>query len=55
METWKTLQNEVLRELYSSQNIVKVIKLGIMKYVLRVARMVKLKNKYETLVLKPQT
>jgi len=50
---WRRLHNEELNDLYSSPNIVRVIKLRTMRWAGHVARMGKEKGAYRVLVGKP--
>jgi hypothetical protein len=47
---WRRLHNEELHNLYASQNIIKVIKLGRLRYVGHAARMGETRNGYNILV-----
>jgi len=51
---WMRLHNEELNDLYSSPNIVRVIKLGRMRWAGHVARMVEGRGVYRFLVGKPE-
>ena len=51
---WKRLHNEVLNDLYSSPNIVRVIKSRRMRWAGHVARMVEERGLYRVLVGKPK-
>jgi len=51
---WRRLHNEELNDLYSSPNIVRVIKLRRMRWVGHVARMAEEKVVYRVLVGKPE-
>jgi len=50
---WRKLHNEELNDLYCSPNIMRVIKLGRMRWVGHVARMGKRRGLYRVLVGKP--
>jgi hypothetical protein len=51
---WRKLQNEELRDLYSSPSIIKIIKLRRMRWVDHVARMGEKRNAYRLLVGNPE-
>ena len=51
---WRKLYNEELNDLYSSPNIVRVIKSRRMRWVGRVARMGKTRGVYRVLVGEPE-
>jgi hypothetical protein len=51
---WRKLHNEELHGLYSSPNIMRVIKLRRMRWARRVARMGEMRNTYKSLVGKPE-
>jgi hypothetical protein len=51
---WRKLHNEQLNDLYSSPNIVRVIKLRIMRWAGHVARMGEGRGVYRVLVGKPE-
>jgi len=51
---WRRLHNEELNDLYSSPNIVRVIKLSRMRWAGHVARMGKERGVYRVLVGKPE-
>ena len=51
---WRRLHNEELNDLYSSPNIVRVIKLGRMRWAGHVARMGEERGVYRVLVWKPE-
>jgi hypothetical protein len=51
---WRKLHNEELRDLYSSQSIIRLIKLRRMRWAGHVARMGKKRNAYRVLVGKPE-
>jgi hypothetical protein len=51
---WRKLHNEELKDLYSSPNIVRVIKSRIMGWVKHVARMGEGRGVYRVLVGKPE-
>ena len=51
---WRKLHNEELNDLYSSPNIVRVIKSRIMRWAWHVARMGEGRNVYRFLVGKPE-
>jgi len=51
---WRKLYNEELNDLYSSPNIVQVIKLKRMRWVVHVARMGERRGDYRVLVGKPE-
>ena len=53
-EEWKKLHNEELIGLYSSPNIVRVIKSRRMRWAVRVARMEQGRGVYKVLVGKPE-
>jgi hypothetical protein len=55
METgeWRKLHNKELRDLYSSPNIIRVIKVRRMRWVGHVARMGEKRNAYRLLLGKP--
>jgi hypothetical protein len=52
--SWRRLHNEELHNLYTSQNVIRVIKSGGMRWVGHVASMVKTKNAHKILVGKPE-
>jgi hypothetical protein len=52
---WRKLHNQELNSLYSSLNIIMMIKSRRVKWVGHVARMEKKRNSYEVLVRKPET
>ena len=54
MGEWRRLHNEELNELYSSPNIVRVIKSRRMRWAGHVARMVEERGVYRVLVGKPE-
>jgi hypothetical protein len=51
---WRKRHNEELNDLFSSQNIVRVIKSGIIKWAVHVARMGERRGVYRILVKKPE-
>jgi hypothetical protein len=51
---WRKLHNKELRDLYSSQSIIRKIKSRRMRWVVHVARMGEKRNAYRLLVEKPQ-
>jgi hypothetical protein len=51
---WRTLHNEELTDLYSSPNIIRVIKSGRMRQARQVARIGKMRCAYRVLVGKPE-
>jgi hypothetical protein len=51
---WRKLHNEELRHLYSSPNIIRIIKSRRMKWAGHVARMGEKRNSYRLLVGKPE-
>jgi hypothetical protein len=51
---WRKLHNEVLRDLYSSLSIIRVIMSRRMRWAGRVARMGEKRNAYRLLVGKPE-
>jgi hypothetical protein len=51
---WRKLHNEELRDLYSSPNIIRIIKSRRMRWVGHVARMGEKRNAYRLLVGKPE-
>jgi hypothetical protein len=51
---WKKLHNEELRDLYSSPNIIRIIKAMKMRWAGHVARMGEKRNAYRLLVGKPE-
>jgi len=51
---WRRLHNEELNDLYSSPNILRVIKSRRMKWVGHVARMGEMRGVYRALVRKPK-
>jgi hypothetical protein len=51
---WRKLLNEELRDLYSSQSIIRIIKSRRMRWAGHVARMGKKRNAYRLLVGKPE-
>jgi hypothetical protein len=51
---WRKLHNEELHELYSSPNIIRIIKSRRMRWAGHVARMGEKKNAYRLLVGKPE-
>jgi hypothetical protein len=51
---WRKLQNEELRDLYSSPSITRIIKSRRMRWVGHIARMGKKRNAYRLLVGKPE-
>ena len=51
---WRKLHNEELNDLYSSPNIVRVIKSRRMRWVGRVSRMGERRDVYRVLVRKPE-
>ena len=51
---WRKLHNDELNDLYSSPNIVRVIKSRRMRWTGHVARMVERKGVYRALVWKPE-
>jgi len=53
-EEWRKLHNEELHDLYSSPNIVRVIKSGRMRWAGHVARMGERRGVYMVLVGKPE-
>jgi hypothetical protein len=53
-EGWRKLHNEELRDLYSSPSIIRIIKLGRMRWTGHVARMGEKRNAYRLLVGKPE-
>ena len=53
-EEWRKLHNEELNDLYSSPNIIRMIKSRIMKLAGRVARMEDRRGVYRALVGKPK-
>jgi hypothetical protein len=54
MEWWRKLHNEELRDLYSSQSIIRTIKSRRMRWVDHIARMGEKRNTYRLLVGKPE-
>jgi hypothetical protein len=53
-EGWRKLHNEELRDLYSSQSIIRIIKSKRMRLARHAARMGEKKNAYRLLVGKPE-
>jgi hypothetical protein len=53
-ETWRKLHNDELHSLYSSPNIVRLIKLRRMRWVGHVARMAEGRGVYRVLVGRPE-
>jgi hypothetical protein len=53
-EEWRKLHNEELRDLYSSPNIIRIIKSRRMRWAVQVARMGEKRNAYRLLVGKPE-
>jgi hypothetical protein len=53
-EEWRKLHNEELRDLYSSPNIIRIIKSRRMRWAGHVARMGEKRNVYRLLVGKPE-
>ena len=53
-EEWRRLHNEELNDLYSSPNIVRVVKSRRMRWAGHVARMVEERGVYRVLVVKPE-
>ena len=51
---WRTLYNKELTDLYSSPNIIRVIKSGRMRQARQVARMGEMRRAYRVLVGKPE-
>jgi hypothetical protein len=51
---WRKLHNEELRDLYSSQSIIRIIKSRRMRWAGHVARMGEKRNAYRLLVEKPE-
>jgi hypothetical protein len=51
---WRKLHNEELHNLYSSSNIIRMIKSRRMRWAVRVARMGRKRNAYRILVEKPE-
>jgi hypothetical protein len=51
---WRKLHNEELHNLYSSPNIIRMIKSRRMRWAGHVARLVPTKNAYRILVAKPE-
>jgi len=51
---WKRLHNEELHNLYASLNIIRVIESRWIKWACQVARMRRLRNAYNILVVKPE-
>jgi hypothetical protein len=51
---WRKLNNDELRDLYSSPNIIRITKSRRMSWAGRVARMVKKRNAYSLLIGKPE-
>jgi hypothetical protein len=51
---WRRLQNEELHNLYTSPNIIRVIKSRRLRWARSIARMGKLRNAYNILVGKPE-
>jgi hypothetical protein len=51
---WRRLHNEELHNLYTSQNITRMIKSRRMRWVGNVARMAEMRDAYRILVGKPQ-
>jgi hypothetical protein len=51
---WRKLQDEQLRDLYSSPSIIRIIKSRRMRWARHVARMGEKKNAYRLLVAKPE-
>jgi hypothetical protein len=51
---WRKLHNEELRDLYSSSNIIRIIKLRKMRWAGNVVRMGEKMNAYRLLVRKPE-
>jgi hypothetical protein len=49
---WRKLHNEELHNLYSSQNIIRVVKSRRMKWAGHIARMEEMRNSYTVLVAK---
>jgi hypothetical protein len=51
---WRRLHNEELHNLYTSPNIISVIKSRKMKWTKHVARMGEMRNSYKMLVVRPE-
>jgi hypothetical protein len=51
---WRRLHNEELNDLYSSPNIIRVIKSGRMRWAWHVARMTEKRGAYRILVRRPE-
>jgi hypothetical protein len=51
---WRKLHNEAIRDLYSSLNIIRIIKSRRMRWARHVARMGEKRNAYRLLVGKPE-
>jgi hypothetical protein len=51
---WRKLHNEELHNLYSSPNIIRMIKSRRMRWAVKIARMVTKRNPYRILVGKPK-
>jgi hypothetical protein len=51
---WRKLHNEELRDLYSSQSIIRIIKSRRMRWAGHVARMGEKRDAYKLLVRKPE-
>jgi hypothetical protein len=53
-EEWRRLHNEELNDLYSSPNIIRIIKSGTMRWARHVARMAEKRGAYRILVGRPE-
>jgi hypothetical protein len=51
---WRKLRNQELRDLYSSPDVIRMVKSGSMRWVGHVARMGEKRNAYRLLVRKPE-
>jgi hypothetical protein len=51
---WRRLHNEELHNLYTSRNVIRVIKSRLLKWAEHVARMGEMKNAYRIFVGKPE-
>jgi hypothetical protein len=54
MGGWRKLHNEELHKLYSSPNLIRVIKLRRMRWTWHVARTGQMRDAYRILVVKPE-